>query len=233
MSSRAFFITGTDTDIGKTLVAEALLAAANACGWSSLGLKPVSAGCEQHQGEWQNEDAIRLRARSSLQIPYAQTNPLALVPAIAPHIALAEAGRSVSVGQLAQQCREVLQSRQPDFAVVEGAGGWLVPLNAQEDMAQLAVAMGLPVILVVGLRLGCLNHALLTANAIRASGLHLAGWVGTSPGEPMQRLAENVATLHARLPAPGLGELPPLGEVPSIEAAAACLDLEPLLATKQ
>jgi dethiobiotin synthetase len=226
MSKRAFFVTGTDTEVGKTLVAQALLNAAGARGWSTLGLKPVSAGCEKIDGQWQNDDARRLRAHSSLEIKYSDTNPVAVEPAIAPHIALADERREVAVEKLGRHCHDVLEREQPDFAVVEGAGGWLVPLNETEDLAGLAANIGLPVILVVGLRLGCLNHALLTAQSVAASGLSLAGWVGTTPGMPMERLDDNLATLHARLSAPCIGVIPPLGPSPEIAAAATALNLD-------
>ena len=230
MSARAFFVTGTDTEVGKTLVAQALLAAARARGWSTLGLKPVSAGYEWLDGEWQNDDARRLRALSSIDVAYAETNPVAVEPAIAPHIALADEHRDVSVTDLGGHCRDLLDRERPDFAVIEGAGGWLVPLNETEDLAGLAANIGLPVILVVGLRLGCLNHALLTAQAIVAGGLSLAGWIATTPGISMERLDENLETLHARLPAPCVGVIPPLGPAPDIDVAAAALDLERLKA---
>jgi len=228
MSKRAYFVTGTDTEVGKTLVAQALLTAARARGWSSLGLKPVSAGCEFQDGQWQNDDARRLRAASSVEVVYADTNPIAVEPAIAPHIALADEQREVSVDWLGSHCRNVLDRESPDFAVVEGAGGWLVPLNEREDLAGLAVKLGCPVILVVGLRLGCLNHALLTAQSVGATGLPLAGWVATTPGAPMERLEENLATLHARLPAPCVGVIPPLGPSPDVQAAASMLNLDRL-----
>lgn len=226
MSNRAFFITGTDTEVGKTLTAQALLTAAAARGWSTLGLKPVSAGCEWLDGEWQNDDARRLRRLGSIEVAYSDTNPVAVEPAIAPHIALADAQRVVTIEPLAAHCLAVLERERPDFAVVEGAGGWLVPLNEHEDLAGLAAALRLPVILVVGLRLGCLNHALLTAQSVAASGLALAGWVGTTPGEPMERLEDNLATLRARLAAPCIGVIPPLGPTPDLDAAASALDLD-------
>lgn len=227
--SRTYFITGTDTGVGKTLVAAALLEAAGARGLRTVGLKPVAAGCTQRAGEWVNEDALRLMAAATVPLPYMLVNPVALEPAIAPHVAAARAGVPLAAAPLAADCAGALAEAAADFAVVEGAGGWLVPLNATETLADVAVRLGLPVVLVVGLRLGCLNHALLTAAAIRSSGLPLAGWVGTAPGEPMPALVDNVATLRARLAAPCLGVLPDLGADPAAGLAAEHLDVLPLL----
>ena len=169
--TRGFFVAGTDTEVGKTLIAAALLHAARERGLSTLGLKPVSAGCVEHDGQWVNDDALALQAESSLAPEYSLVNPLALQPAIAPHIAAAAAGLQISARDLIEHCNDALETHAPDFAVVEGAGGWLVPLNYSETMADLAAGVGLPVILVVGMRLGCLNHSLLTATAINAHDL--------------------------------------------------------------
>ena len=228
MSTQAYFVTGTDTGVGKTLVSLALLEAARARGWSTLGLKPVAAGGDAQTGEFMNEDARLLRDAATRSLAYADVNPVALEPAIAPHIAAAEAGISLSAEALAGHCRRQLAEQAPDFAVVEGAGGWLVPLNDQSTMADLAKSLALPVILVVGLKLGCLNHALLTAAAIESAGLRLAGWVGSNHEEPMACLEANIATLEAQLPGPRVGILPGLGASPSATAAAACLDMDAL-----
>lgn len=222
--NKACFVTGTDTGVGKTAVACALLAAARERGMSTAAVKPVAAGCDV---DGRNEDAISLLQHISLDLDYAQVNPVALEPAIAPHIAAAQAGRTLRAGQLAGLCRGVLNERA-DLTLVEGAGGWRVPLSPRETLADLARELGLGVILVVGMRLGCINHALLSAEAILRDGLKIAGWVANQPGEQMACHAENVATLRGLLPAPCLGELPQL-QPWDARRAAAYLDLQPLL----
>ncbi|MEQ9462308.1 MAG: dethiobiotin synthase [Haliea sp.] len=202
--STTFFVTGTDTEVGKTAVSCALLHAARARGLTTAAVKPVAAGCD---ADGHNEDALALQAAMTLELPYAQVNPVALQPAIAPHIAAAQAGRSLSADRLAGLCRGVMHSGA-DLVLVEGAGGWRVPLGPRETLADVAVGLGVDVILVVAMRLGCINHALLTAEAIRADGLRLAGWVANQPGAAMACHAENLDTLQRLLPAPLLGELP-------------------------
>lgn len=228
MKPRGVFVAGTDTGVGKTLVAAALLHQAAASGLRCAGVKPVAAGCERQGGRWVNEDALLLQAAATLPLDYAEVNPVALVPAIAPHIAAAQAGIALDAAALAAAVEQV-RARNADLLVVEGAGGWLVPLSARETMADLAARLGLPVVLVVGLRLGCLNHALLTARAIAAAGLPLAGWVGNTLDPRMPVREENLATLRALLPAPCLGVIPDLGAAADPARAAAFLDLSPLL----
>ncbi|MBZ2189320.1 dethiobiotin synthase [Alcanivorax sp. JB21] len=207
-----FFITGTDTGVGKTWVASRLLERASAAGLRTLGLKPVAAGaddmpspCGTHTGPT-NEDARELMQAASIKLPYDQINPVLLQAPMAPHLAAEQEGKRLSVARLAGYVRGALlseQAREPDLLLVEGAGGWLVPLNDRETLADLAKELELPVILVVGMRLGCLNHALLSAEVIRASGLRLAGWVANRlPGEPMPAVEENEATLTQWLRAP-------------------------------
>lgn len=203
----AFFVTGTDTGVGKTLVAAALLRAAAVAGLRSVGIKPVAAGSVDRNGSPVNEDALLLQASGSIALPYEQINPVALREARAPHLAAAHEGRRLDVGELVACCRGVA-AVEHDLLLVEGAGGWQVPLNERETMADLAAVLGWPVILVVGMRLGCLNHALLTAGAIRAVGLRLAGWVANSAWPEMPALGENIASLDARLGAPRLGAVP-------------------------
>ncbi len=204
-----YFISGTDTDVGKTFIASALLAGAKAQGYATLGMKPIAAGCEETPQGMQNEDALNLQKHASIELPYQQINPIALKPAIAPHIALQEAGKKISVSQLAGFCRGVLM-KKADLTLIEGAGGWRVPLNQRETLADLAKELQLPVILVVGLRLGCINHAILSAEAIQRDGLPLAAWVGNTLDAEMPRLAENIDTLKALMPAPCLGIMPRL-----------------------
>ena len=219
------FVTGTDTDVGKTFVATALLRLARARGLRCVAVKPVAAGCQWRDGELVNDDALALLAASESGQGYRAVNPLALEPAIAPHIAAAEAGASLRVEDLAARCRETLAAEH-DFALIEGAGGWLVPLGDGATLAELCGALAARPVLVVGMKLGCLNHALLTAAAIAAAGLVLAGWVANSPGPPMPRLDANVATLRERLDAPCLGVVP---RCPPAQAQRH-LDIEPLLA---
>lgn len=219
-----FFVAGTDTEVGKTYVSCRLLELAHHQGKSSLGLKPVAAGCDMDDGEFKNEDALALMGSSSIKLPYSQVNPVALPDACSPHIAAARAGKSISASRLAGYCRGALMQKI-DFALVEGAGGWRVPISSRETMASLARELGYPVILVVGLRLGCINHALLTAEAIRRDGLKIAGWVGNQlSGEPMPYLEENISTLRSALDAPFVGVLP-FDEKPDIKALGNVLDL--------
>lgn len=213
-----YFISGTDTDVGKTFIASALLAGAKAQGYATLGMKPIAAGCEETPQGMQNEDALNLQKHASIELPYQQINPIALKPAIAPHIALQEAGKKVSVSQLAGFCRGVLM-KKADLTLIEGAGGWRVPLNQRETLADLAKELQLPVILVVGLRLGCINHAILSAEAIQRDGLPLVAWVGNTLDAEMSCLSENIDTLKALMPAPCLGIMPRLVGSDACDAA--------------
>ena len=223
--SNSYFVTGTDTEVGKTVTACALLAAAGGRGLDTAAVKPVAAGCDT---DGRNEDAVALMAAMTADMPYDQVNPVALDAAIAPHIAAQEEGVSLSVATLASHCQGVIDSGAAEFVLVEGAGGWRVPLGPRETLADLARELGLGVVLVVGMRLGCINHALLTAEAVARDGLVLAGWVANQPGERMSRHEENLATLRALLPAPCLGELPYLPGADPAELALR-LDIAPLL----
>lgn len=213
-NSRSFFITGTDTDVGKTQVACALLQAAQLAGYTTLGLKPVASGGWATPDGLRTADALHLQANSSLQLPYPVINPYAFAPAIAPHIAAAQAGIEISLDKLQHQYKQAL-AHQPQVVLVEGAGGWLTPLSTTSSLADLAWRLRLPVILVVGLRLGCLNHALLSAQTIQAQGLHLAGWIANTPSSAEQpEAAANLAYLQQHLPAPCLGCLPYVADNP-------------------
>lgn len=205
--TNAFFITGTDTGVGKTTVSCALLAAANAKGLSTLALKPIAAGCEKTAEGWRNEDALALMSVMSEPLSYPEVNPITLPDSLSPHLAAKNANRRVTIQQLAGFCRGSL-SRRADLKLVEGAGGWRVPINEREMLSALPRELGLPVILVAGLRLGCLNHSLLTTEAILRDGLTLAGWVGNIVDPDMAACDENIATLKSLLPAPCLGVLP-------------------------
>ena len=222
-----FFIAGTDTDVGKTLIATGILAAANEQGLSTLAIKPVAAGCEETPEGLRNEDALLLRETMSVELPYEQVNPVALKPAIAPHIAAQQIGKRLMVSQLAGYCRGTLMQRS-DLAVIEGAGGWRVPLNHVETLAGLVKELNLPVILVVGVKLGCINHALLTAEAIVNDGLTLAGWVANRLDAGMPCYEENIQTLKSLINAPCLGEVPVLDK-PTAADVSPFLTLDPVI----
>lgn len=222
--TRTWFVTGTDTGVGKTAVSCALLAAAGSAGLSTAAVKPVAAGCD---AAGHNEDALLLMEWMSEPLDYEQVNPVALAAAIAPHIAAQQEGRSLQASRLEGFCQGVMSSGA-EFVLIEGAGGWRVPISERESLADLAVRLRAGVILVVGMRLGCINHALLTAEAIARDGLQLAGWVANQPGELMPCYAENLDSLRRRLPAPLLGEVPHM--VPfDVRAAARTLSLDSLL----
>ncbi|SDL77193.1 dethiobiotin synthetase [Modicisalibacter muralis] len=225
---RRYFVTGTDTDAGKTLVAAAMLAKARRRGLTTLGLKPVAAGCEHTPDGLRNADALALQAFSYPGIDYTVVNPIALKPPIAPHLAAARANWTIRLAQLHDLVAAAM--REPrDLTLIEGAGGWRVPLNDDEDLSGLAGRLDLPVILVVGLRLGCINHARLTLEAIRAEGLAVAGWVASQVDPEFAEREANLATLRAHLPAPCLGVIPWLGDngddLVLAERAADYLDL--------
>jgi dethiobiotin synthetase len=230
-SSHGFFVTGTDTEVGKTRISAALLHWFAQAGCLSAGLKPVAAGTDLINGQRINEDVRALRAASSLALTDAEVGPLQFEAACAPHIAAALEGRTIDRRAILTAARAT--AARADVLVVEGVGGFCVPLGADWDTADLAVDLGLPVVLVVGLRLGCINHALLTAGAIRARGLRLAGWVGNRIVENMPWADENVGTLRDWLwrqhGAPCLGVVPWLAD-PAPEAVAAHLDLGALRA---
>jgi dethiobiotin synthetase len=224
--AQAYFVTGTDTEVGKTTIAAGLLHAARLHGLSTAAAKPVASGCVSTAQGLRNDDALALLAQCSLPLRYEEVNPLAFEPAIAPHLAAREVGVVLDVASLYQSVRGVLD-KGADFSLVEGAGGWRVPLSGAQTLSDLAVALGLPVILVVGVRLGCINHAVLSAEAIARDGLPLAGWVANIIEPQTSRLEENLATLAERLPAPCLGHVPRLQSAQA-DAVSAYLDLERL-----
>ena len=221
MTTRGYFITGTDTEIGKTLTACILIHTLRAQGLRTVGMKPIAAGAIMQAGERINEDVAMLQAASSPADP-ALVNPYLFDPPIAPHIAAAQAGIEIDLAHI-QHCYQQLAATH-DAVVIEGVGGFCVPLGAHTDTAQLAQPLALPVILVVGMRLGCINHALLTAQAIRAHGLTLHGWVANRIDPAMACVDENLDTLKARLGAPLLGVVPHLTK-PDPPAAAGYLSL--------
>ena len=201
----AFFITGTDTGVGKTLVSCALLQALARRHPRVVGMKPVAAGLVPTPDGWDSEDAIALRSASTVRVPPALDNPVRLPDPLSPHLAAERAGTRIDIHHLVACQRELAQ--HADAMVVEGAGGFLVPLSPEHTGADLAQALGLPVLLVVGLRLGCLNHALLSAEAIRARGLPLAGWVANRIDPGMAAADDNIAFLRQRLGAPLLADI--------------------------
>ena len=200
------FVTGTDTGVGKTLVSAGLLHALARHHRRVVGMKPVAAGLVPWGDDWASEDAIALRSASTLAVPPAPDNPVLLPDPLSPHIAAARAGVQIDIAAIVASYQTL--AAQADAVVVEGAGGFHVPLTDTLTGADLAQALALPVVLVVGLRLGCLNHALLTAEAIRTRGLTLAGWVANRVDPDMEAVEDNIAYLRARLGAPLLADVP-------------------------
>jgi len=222
--SKTWFVTGTDTGVGKTAVSCALLVAASQAGLRTAAVKPVAAGCDE---TGHNDDALRLMASMTEVLDYEQVNPVALDAAVAPHIAASLQGKRMQASRLAGLCRGVMLGAA-DFVLIEGAGGWRVPINSRETMADVAIELRVGVILVVAMRLGCINHALLTAEAIRHDGLQLVAWVANQPGPRMDCHEDNLDTLRQLLSVPLLGDIPlqPRWET---EVPASYLDIQPLL----
>lgn len=221
------FVTGTDTEVGKTFVTSALLKAFEKEGYSTLGLKPVSAGCEVTDEGLRNEDALMLQAASSEKVAYETINPVAYEPAIAPHIAAMEKGKLLSASGLEGFVRGAML-KPAKVKLIEGAGGWFTPLSYRETLADLVKRLNVPVILVVGMRLGCINHALLTVSAIETSGLKLVGWVANRVDAEMDRYEENVETLKQMINAPCLGEVPHV-ESGDPDQVSGVLNISPLI----
>lgn len=203
--SQGWFVTGTDTGAGKTHVACALMRALALCGRSVVGMKPVASGCRATGAGLRSDDAEALQAQSSIVAEYDDINPYAFAPATAPHLAAASAGVEIRIDEILS--RHASLSRRAQCVVVEGVGGWLVPIGPQLTMADVAKTLELPAIMVVGIRLGALNHALLTARAISASGVRLAAWVANHVGQDVA-LEGYVEALRERLDAPLLGSIP-------------------------
>ena len=205
-SVHGFFVTGTDTGVGKTVIACALLHFYAQAGLRAVGMKPVAAGAERVEGMLRNEDVVALNAAANVAAPPDLVNPYCFAEPVAPHIAAAKAAVSIDIDRIVLAYRSL--SALADRVIVEGAGGFRVPLSRRGDMGQLAASLGLPVIMVVGMRLGCLNHALLTAEAVRAAGLRLHAWVANHAApQPMAYAEENVAALEERLDAPLLARV--------------------------
>lgn len=202
-----FFITGTDTGVGKTTVACLLLNIFNQRGYRTAAVKPIASGCEMTAQGLKSPDALKLQTAAHLQFSYDNINPFAFLPPIAPHIAAKQVNQKLKAANVYSKCLPILQSTA-DCILIEGVGGWKVPLNEQETMADLAVLFGFPVIMVVQLKLGCLNAALLTYESIQSMSVPIAGWIANAPGEVMLCETENINTLLKMLPIPYLGKYP-------------------------
>lgn len=191
------FITGTDTGAGKSYVSTAILNEARQAGMSTLGIKPVASGCENIQGEYRNTDALALQQASSIKLPYEKINPFAFLSPIAPHLAAREENKSLSVKLITESIHDALQE-PADLCIIEGAGGWYVPLNEKETIADLVKTLQLPVILVVGIRLGCINHSLLTQRALQHDAVNVIGWIANclDPGTSQQNLIIETLKTH-------------------------------------
>jgi len=199
---QAFFVTGTDTDVGKTYVACKFIREYIAQGYKVVGMKPVAAGCEFVNGEWINEDVLKLMQASNVVAPRELINPYCFNEPVAPHIAAEKVGVEIEI-EVIKHAFDALVT-MADIVVIEGAGGFLVPINNRQSMADLAVALNIPIILVVGMKLGCINHALLTLEAIKARQLALHGWVANEIDREMLALDENMTSLSQRIPQPKL-----------------------------
>lgn len=206
MRSRTVFISGTDTGVGKTFVSCGLLEAAIDAGLQTGAVKPLAAGAEKTAKGLRNDDAVALLERSTVSLDYEEVNPYCFERPIAPHIAAAEQRRPVRVADLLVKCRRVMD-KVDGLTVIEGAGGWFLPVNEKEFLGDLVKKLEIPVILVVGMRLGCLNHALLSADRIKREGLELLGWVANSIDPDMDAYEENLESLEKRLDAPCLGQV--------------------------
>jgi len=227
-AQKIFFITGTDTDAGKTFVSCSILSAAKAQGLTTAACKPVAAGVSETSRGTHNDDVVALAENCSMPLTLADINAACLNEAIAPHIAAEKSGVKLDAQTIAGHCRKVID-KKADLTLVEGAGGWRVPLGNQETMADIARLLEIPVILVVGMRLGCLNHALLTVEAIQADGLELAGWIANRIDEKMPVYEENVATLVNLMPAPMLAEIPWIDDTHPVESACRFVDIDKIL----
>ena len=203
---RACYVTGTDTGIGKSFASAALLHALRARGLRAVGMKPVASGCESTAEGLRNEDALALQQASDPRPSYADVNPFALPNPLAPELAAADAGVSIDLPPITQAYARLAASA--DAVVVEGVGGWAAPITAAIDQLDVVRALDLPVVMVVGLRLGCINHARLTARAIDADGIRLLGWIANEIDPAMARMDDNFAILQRVLPVPCWGRLP-------------------------
>jgi len=225
VTHHGYFVTGTDTGVGKTLVACALLAAFVGRGIRAIGMKPVASGGEPGANGLVNDDVDRLIAAGNVSAPREHVNPYCFAPPIAPHIAARQAGVTIALDHIEQSLREL--TARAEVVVIEGVGGFHVPLGPSIDTEQLAARLALPVVLVVGMRLGCLNHALLTAQAVASSGLRLAGWVANHVDPRMAEADANVQALEERIGAPAIARIS-FAQMPDFRSIAAALDVAKL-----
>jgi dethiobiotin synthetase len=214
--SLKYFITGTDTNVGKTYITCSLLKCFEKQGYSTLGLKPLASGCNEVEGVLYNEDALLLQKASSISVDYSTINPFAFEDPIAPHLAAQKAGQKISVEIIQKNLLQTFETYPCDLTLIEGAGGWLLPLNEKETLADLALLLAIPVIMVVGMRLGCINHALLTCEAMKQQRIPLKGWIANCIPPSMLALDENIETLQGKIEAPCLGVIPWGGEVTTL-----------------
>ncbi|VEA63742.1 ATP-dependent dethiobiotin synthetase BioD 1 [Serratia plymuthica] len=219
---KRWFVTGTDTEVGKTVASSALLQAANSAGYRTAGYKPVASGSDMTAEGLRNGDALALQANSAVALSYEEVNPYVFAEPTSPHIVSADEGRPIELAQISAGLRHLEQ--RADWLLIEGAGGWFTPLSGQHTFANWVQREQLPVILVVGIKLGCINHAVLTAQAIQQAGLRLAGWIANDVTAPGRRHQEYLVTLRRMLPAPMLGEIPHLPQ-PERQALGTYLDL--------
>ncbi|MGK4357594.1 dethiobiotin synthase [Enterobacter cloacae] len=222
-----YFVTGTDTEVGKTVASSALLQAARLQGKTTAGYKPVASGSEMTAQGLRNTDALALQRNSTLPLDYAVVNPYTFAEPTSPHIISADEGRPIAFSVLSDGLRAL--ERQADWVLVEGAGGWFTPLSDELTFADWVQREQLPVILVVGVKLGCINHAMLTAQAVQQAGLRLAGWIANDVVAPGKRHQEYLTTLRRVLPAPFLGEIPWLADGAEHADSGHYLDLSALL----
>ncbi len=217
-TQKTFFITGTDTDVGKTICCKALLQAATVQKLSSVAYKPIAAGCAVTNHGLRNDDALVLQENSSIAVSYQAVNPIAFELPIAPHIAAGLENRPISI-DLISQGLEYLQQKNSDLVIVEGAGGWRLPLNEQQMLSDWVVAENLPVILVVGMKLGCLNHAVLTYETILNDGLNVVGWIANQVQPDMAYYQENLQLLTEKIAAPKIAEIPYSKDINELDLA--------------
>lgn len=212
---RGVFVTGTDTEVGKTWVTLGIMSNLQETGLRVIGMKPVASGSASTPDGLRNDDAERILAQGSMNLSYEEVNPIALEPPVAPHIAARAAGTDISIDRLVSAYRAL--EMRADCCVVEGVGGWLVPLNDRESLADLVSRLGIPVVMVVAIRLGCLNHALLTVESIVARGLTLMGWVANAPKPGANEMKTNITALTRRIDAPLVGVVPFLDDLSASE----------------
>lgn len=225
---KKWFVTGTDTEVGKTVASCALLQAATAAGYRTAGYKPVASGSELTAQGIRNSDALALQRNSSVELGYEQVNPFAFLEPTSPHIVSAEEQRPIDFLQLSAGLKAL--TAEADWVQVEGAGGWFTPLSATKTFADWVIQEKLPIILVVGVKLGCINHAMLTAHAIQNAGLQIAGWIANDVQPTGKRHAEYIATLRDVLKAPMLGEIPFCSNINDLTELGQYLDISLLSA---